>query len=84
MICPHFSGGADDQVLKYDLTRYTTNRLEGDSPIEAYTQHTVSLIIAYKCRALKVRIGLYPEHILSSVSRRDLYERQVGAKNHLL
>jgi len=35
-----YSGGADDQVLKYDLTRYNTNRQEGDSPIEAYTQHS--------------------------------------------
>jgi hypothetical protein len=64
----HLSGGADDQVLKYDLTRYNTNRQEGDGPIEVYTQHSVSLDVAYECRALKVRVGLYPEHILSSVS----------------
>ncbi|KAH9969822.1 WD40 repeat-like protein [Russula dissimulans] len=35
-----YSGGADDTVLKYDLTRYTTNQLEGDGPIQAYTQHS--------------------------------------------
>ncbi|KAH9975631.1 WD40 repeat-like protein [Russula compacta] len=35
-----YSGGADDTVLKYDLTRYTTNQSEGDGPTEAYTQHS--------------------------------------------
>lgn len=80
---PHLSGGADDQVLKYDLTRYNTNRREGDGPIEAYTQHSVSLDVAYECRTLKVRVGLYQEHILSSVSGRSLYERKVGTTRHI-
>ncbi|KAH9991247.1 WD40 repeat-like protein [Russula vinacea] len=35
-----YSGGADDKILKYDLTRYTTNRLEGDGPTQSYTQHS--------------------------------------------
>ena len=82
-IRPHLSGGADNQVLKYDLTRYNTNRQEGDGPIETYTQHSVSLHVAYECRVLKVRAGLYPEHILSSVSGRSLYERKVGTRRHL-
>ena len=38
-----FSGGADDTVLKYDLSRYTTNRMEGDGPMQSYTQHSVSV-----------------------------------------
>ena len=82
-ICPHLSGGADDQVLKYDLTRYNTNRQEDDGPTEAYNQHSVSLDVAYECRTLKVRVGLYPEHILSSVSGRSLHECKVGTKRHL-
>jgi hypothetical protein len=82
-IRPHLSGGADDQVLKYDLTRYNTNRQEDDGPTEAYDQHSVSFDLAYECRSLKVRVGLYPEHILSSVSGRSLYERKVGTRRHL-
>ncbi|KAH9065241.1 WD40 repeat-like protein [Lactarius vividus] len=34
-----YSGGADDKVLKYDLTRYTSNCPDGDGPLQAYTQH---------------------------------------------
>lgn len=82
-IRPHLSGGADDQVLKYDLTRYNTNRQEGNGPTEAFNQHSVSLDVAYECRPLKVRVGLYPEHILSSVSGRSLHERKVGTGSYL-
>jgi len=82
-IRPDLSGGADDQVLKYDLTRYNTNRQENDGPVESYTQHSVSLDIAYECRVLKVRVGLYPEHILPSVSGRSVYERKVGTRRQL-
>ena len=82
-IRPHPSGGADDQVLKYDFTRYNANRQEGNGPTEAYVQHSVSLDVTYKCRPLKVRVGLYPEHILSSVSGRSLYECKVGTRRHL-
>ena len=41
----YFSGGADDTVLKYDLTRYNTSKLEGDGPAQTYTQHTVSAVL---------------------------------------
>ena len=46
-VSSYFSGGADDTVLKYDLTRYTTNRLEGDGPTQAYTQHSVSVVVGH-------------------------------------
>ena len=79
-----FSGGADDTVLKYDLSRYTTNRMEGDGPIQSYTQHSVSVdVVDYYCRALKEQIGLHSERVLSPVPRRCLHEREVGTRNHI-
>ncbi|KAI9464962.1 WD40 repeat-like protein [Lactarius psammicola] len=35
----HVRGGADDTILKYDLTRYTSNCLDSDGPMQAYNQH---------------------------------------------
>ncbi|KAI9507367.1 WD40 repeat-like protein [Russula earlei] len=39
-IRPHLSGGADSTILKYDWTRHTTNKPEGDGPTETYAQHS--------------------------------------------
>jgi len=35
-----YSGGADQTILKYDLTRYTTNQLQDDGPTQTYAQHS--------------------------------------------
>ncbi|KAI0260688.1 WD40 repeat-like protein [Gloeopeniophorella convolvens] len=35
-----FSGGADDTVLKYDMTRYTSHFTTENEPMQAYTQHS--------------------------------------------
>ncbi|KAH9980092.1 WD40-repeat-containing domain protein [Lactifluus volemus] len=34
-----YSGGADNKVLKYELSRYAGNRLDGNGPLQAYTQY---------------------------------------------
>ena len=47
------------------------------------TPNILLVDVAYECRMLNRRVGLYPEHILSSVSGRSLYERKVGTRRHL-
>ncbi|KAH9966814.1 WD40-repeat-containing domain protein [Russula dissimulans] len=35
-----YSDGTDRTILKYDMTRCTTNQLQGDGPTQTYTQHS--------------------------------------------
>jgi len=52
-----FSGGTDRTILKYDMTRYTTNQLQGDGPTQTYTQHS-DIIRSVSCHPYQDEVFL--------------------------